>query len=260
MKNVIPVVTAVLLGLAVVFAVSKTLRKSEEVKEQMQTVLIATGEIGEGEVILDGRVGEKEVPVSMVPKNAIDHTNRAFTFNQKTRRLIAKGDYILYSDIELDESKSRALGDGQWGVPVTFHDGVLLRMLKPGDDIAIVGTFVYNDQIKLGKDVDSETKTVSKTVTTVIYPRVSILEISGSTVLLSMPPQQAIALTAIQRRARLYPLLRKKDDDTSLNRKDDGKFEDSALVDMIKGLTNITISAEPEEIQEKTIPAEIKEK
>ena len=161
-------------------------------------------------MILDGRVGEKEVPVSMVPKNAIDHTNRAFTFNQKTRRLIAKGDYILYSDIELDESKSRALGDGQWGVPVTFHDGVLLRMLKPGDDIAIVGTFVYNDQIKLGKDVDSETKTVSKTVTTVIYPRVSILEISGSTVLLSMPPQQAIALTAIQRRARLYPLLRKK--------------------------------------------------
>ena len=36
MKNVIPVVTAVLLGLAVVFAVSKPLRKREEEKEQQQ--------------------------------------------------------------------------------------------------------------------------------------------------------------------------------------------------------------------------------
>ena len=81
MKNVIPVVTAVLLGLAVVFAVSKTLRKSEEVKEQKQTVLIATGEIGEGEVILDGRVREKKVPVSMVTPHAIKHTTHAITSN-----------------------------------------------------------------------------------------------------------------------------------------------------------------------------------
>ncbi|MBQ9367718.1 MAG: hypothetical protein IJT83_08050 [Victivallales bacterium] len=250
MKNVIPVITAVLLGLAVVFAVSKTMKKSEEAEEQKQAVLIATGEISAGDVILDGRVGEKMVPVSAMPKNAIDAGNRAFTLNQKTHRLIAKGDYILYSDIELDDSKSRALGDGQWGVPVTFSDGVLLRMLKPGDDIAIIGTFVYNDTIKLGKDADAETKTVSKTVTTVIYPRVTIMEISGSTVLLSMPPQQAIALTAIQHRAKLYPLLRKKDDDTALNRMNDGKFEDSALTDMLKGLTNISIPNVPEEIKE----------
>ncbi len=250
MKNIIPVITAVLLGLAVVFAVSKTMNKGEETEEQKQAVLIATGEISAGEVILDGRVGVKEVPASAVPKNAIDAGNRAFTFNQKTKRLIAKGDYILYSDIELDDSKSRALGDGQWGVPVTFSDGVLLRMLKPGDDIAIVGTFIYNDKIKLGKDADAETKTVSKTVTTVIYPRVSILEISGSTVLLSMPPQQAIALTAIQRRAKLYPLLRKKDDDTALNRMNDGKFEDSALTEMLRGLNNISIPTVPEEIKE----------
>ena len=250
MKNVIPVITAVLLGLAVVFAVSKTVTKSEETVEKKRSVLIATGEIMEGEAILDGRVGIKLVPVSAVPKNAIDAGNRSFTFNQKARRLISKGDYILYSDIELDDSKSRSLGDGQWGVPVTFADGMLLRMLKPGDDIAIAGTFTYKEEIRQGLNVDSGTKTVTKTVTTVLYPRVSILEISGATVLLSMTPQQAIALTAIQHRVKLYPLLRKKDDDSALNRLNNGKFEDSALTDLLSNITNITIPVIPEEIKE----------
>ena len=87
--------------------------------------------------------------------------------------------------MDLDQSKSRALGDGQWGVPVSFADATLLRMLQPGDDIAIVGTFNYSEPVKMGKNADAEIKMVEKTVTAVIYPRVSILEINGGSVLLS---------------------------------------------------------------------------
>lgn len=250
MKNVIPLITAVLLGLAAVFAVSKTMKNNEKAEEKTKRVLIVTNEIMEGELIQESRVGIKEIPESAAPKNCIDESNQAFTFNQRAKRKIAKGDYLLYSDIELDQSKSRALGDGQWGVPVTFADGVLLKMLQPGDDIAIVGTFVYKDRIKTEKNADAEEKVVEKTVTAVIYPRVSILEIRGATVLLSLPPAQAIALTAIQRKARLYPILRKKKDDNALNRMDGGKFEDSALTDMIKGLQKISIPLVPSEVKE----------
>ena len=250
MKNIIPLVVATLLGLAAVFAASKAMRQSERTEERKRQVVIVTGDIGEGETIPESRVGLKWVPESSVPKNAIDAANIAFTYNQKAVHPIMKGDYILYPDLELDQSKSRALGDGQWGVPVKFADTALLKMLQPGDDIAIVGTFTYKEAVKLGKDADSDQAEVSKTVTAVIYPRVSILAVNGGSVLISLPPQQAIALTAIQRKAALYPILRKKKDDNALNRLNGGKFEDSALTDMIKGLQPIEIPLVPTEVKE----------
>ncbi len=250
MKNVVPLITAVLLGLAAVFAVSKTMAKNDKPEEKLRNVLIVTSDVAQGESIQESRIGVKAVPVSAAPKNCIDESNRAFTYNQKVKRPIAKGDYLLYIDLELDQSKSKALGDGQWGIPVTFADAALLRMLQPGDDIAIVGTFTYREEVKSGKNMDTEKQVVEKTVTTVIYPRVSILEINGSSVLLSMPPQQAVALTAIQRKARLYPILRKKKDDNALNRQNGGKFEDSAMADMVKGLQNISIPLVPSEVKE----------
>ncbi len=251
MKNIIPLVTAVLLGLAAVYAVSRTMKTSERPEEKTRLVLIVTSEIAEGELIQESRVGVKEIPESAMPKNCIDESSKAITYNQRAKRKIARGDYLLYSDLELDQSKSRALGDGQWGCPVTFSDSVLLKMLQPGDDIAIIGTFSYKDKIKTEKNVDAEAKVVEKTVTAVIYPRVTILEINGSSVLLSMPPEQAIALTAIQRKAKLFPILRKKKDDNALNRMDGGKFEDSALTKMIEGLQKIDIPLVPSEIKEE---------
>ena len=104
--------------------------------------------------------------------------------------------------------------------------------------------------MKTGKNADAEVREIPRTVTAVIYPRVSILEINGSSVLLSLPPQQAVALTAIQRKARLYPILRKKKDDNALNRMNGGKFEDAALTDMIKGLQSIAIPLVPTEVKE----------
>ena len=250
MKNIIPLITAVLLGLAAIFAVSKTVKHNEKPDERMRYVLIVTGEIMPGELIQESRIGVKAVPESAAPKNSIDESNRAFTFNQRAKRKISPGDYILYSDIELDQSKSHALGDGQWGVTVTFADAVLTKMLQPGDDIAIIGTFVYQDSIRTEKNEDAEAKVVSKTVTAVIYPRVSILEIQGGSVLLSLTPEQAIAMTTIQRKAQLYPILRKKKDDNALSRMDGGMFEDSALVEMLQGLPKIEIPLVPSEIKQ----------
>ena len=250
MKNAIPLITSVLLGLAAVFAVSKTVKRDDRPEEKKRQVLIATGDVAEGELIPESRVGVKSVPESAVPKNAIDVSNMAFTYNQRAKRPITKGDYILYLDIELDQSKSRALGDGQWGVPVKFADTTLLSMLQPGDDIAIVGTFTYKEAVKRGKNADEGAEIVNRNVTAVVYPRVSILAINGSGVLLSMPPRQAIALTAIQRKASLYPILRKKKDDNALNRSDGGKFEDSALVEMVKGLQSIEIPQVPYEVDQ----------
>ena len=248
-KNILPLIVAVLLGVAAVFAVSKTLKKQDRPVERSRYVVIVTGEIAEGELIPETRIGVKAVPESAAPLNCIDERNKAITYNQRAKRLIAKGDYLLYTDIELDQSKSRALGDGQWGVPVAFSDSMMLRFLQPGDDIAIVGTFKYKETIKQSKDANAEPIVREKTVTAVVYPRVSILDIQSGTVLLSMPPQQAVALTAIQKQAKLFPILRKKKDNNALSRKDGGMFEDSAMTDMVKGLHSIGIPEVPAEYQ-----------
>lgn len=239
MKNIIPLITAVLLGFAAVFAVSYTIKQQDKPEEKMRDVLIVTASIAKGE-ILENKIAVKSVPESAAPKNCIDASGFTHASNQRATRAITKGDYLQTFDI-LDQSKSSTLGDGQWGVPVSFSDASLLKMLRPGDDIAIIGTFTYQQEVP-DKNADAAARFVTKNVTAVIYPRVNILEISGNTVLLSMPPRQAIALTAIQRKASLYPLLRKKDDEYALNRKDGGKFEDSALADMLKGLDNDNIT------------------
>lgn len=238
MKNLIPLVTAVLFGLATVFAVSKTMNKKDKPQEKMCQVLIVSSPVERGEILSENKIAVKSVPVSAAPRNSIDASNKSFVENQRTKRPIVRGDYILYMDLELDQSKSKTLGDGQWGVPVTFADPLLLRMLQPGDDIAIVGTYSYQELIQTEKNADAPVRSVSKTVTTVLYPRVSILEINGSTVLLSMPPRQAVALTAIQHKVSLYPLLRKKNDENALNIKDGGKFEESALAEIVETLKN----------------------
>lgn len=45
MKNIIPLITAVLLGLAAVFAVSRTLKQQDKPQEKMRQVLIVTSSI-----------------------------------------------------------------------------------------------------------------------------------------------------------------------------------------------------------------------
>jgi Flp pilus assembly protein CpaB len=243
MKNFIPLITAVLLGLATVFAVSKTMSKKDEPQEKKRQVLIVTSSINAGEELQANKINVKEVPDSKAPKDSIHWSNKSLVVGQRTKRPIKEDDYILYSDLELDQSKSKSLGDGQWGVPVTFADSMLLRMLHPGDDIAIIGTYSYLESVETGgKNADAPKRTVSKTVTTVLYPRVSVLEINGSAVLLSMPPKDAVALTAIQHNVSLYPLLRKKNDDNALTISDGGKFEDSALAEVVEQLKNQKIS------------------
>ena len=251
MKNIIPLVIAVILGLAAVFAVSRTVSKNKENTEQMVEIVAASRMLGTGETVAEAFVIPREVPMSALPKQHIKWENRSMIIGQKVLHVIAKGDYLLLSDIGMSRSMGNVIGDGEWGFPVSFADSSLVSMLQPGDEIAIVGTFKVSETVKQGKNLDAKEETFTRMVTSVIFPRVRILEITNSGgVFLSLPPQQALALTAISREAELYPLLRKTNDTKALNRKDAGIFENSALTRMIEGLTPIDIPAVPVEIKE----------
>ncbi|MBQ4481297.1 MAG: hypothetical protein II943_11745 [Victivallales bacterium] len=232
MKNLIPVITAVLLGLATVFAVSKATNKNTvEAKQngKMIKVLVASETIKKGEMLDNKQFMAVDIPEAYFERLSNDlckEEDQSLIQGKRSKRPITKGDYILVSYFDEDSE----LGKGKWGVPVTFSDSALLRMLKVGDEIAIAGTFTYTSRQSESKDENAEKKEVSRTVTMVLYPNETIQEIQGTTVLFAMEPEKAVKLTAIQRRVKLFPLKRRPNDDSFTNRTEISKFEDGNLM------------------------------
>ena len=127
-----------------------------------------------------------------------------------------------------------------------------MNVIQPGDEIAIIILFQYDQLVKRDKDANAKAEKVSKRVARVLYPRVRVLEKRGSAVILSMPPQQAIALTTIQQQAQLFPLLRKANDSRGLNVKDGGIFElsNDFFANLAEGLQKIEIPTMPSDMKQ----------
>ena len=242
MKNVIPVITAVILGLAAVFAVSRVMSKQTVTPDAKVAIVASSQALKVGETITEAFIYPKQVSVNSLPQQRILWENRSLVLGQKTLSPIAKNDYILFSNIGLSSSMGNIIGQGEWGVPVSFADSTLLKVIQPADEIAIVGVFNVKVAVKTQKNADAAPETVTKRVSTVIYPRVRVLEKCGnSAVILSMPPQQAIALINVQQQCELYPVLRRTNDIKGLSRKDGGIFEDSVLAKLVNDLEPIDI-------------------
>jgi Flp pilus assembly protein CpaB len=242
MKNIIPVITAVILGLASVFAVSRIMSHKAVSPEATVDIVATSQTLKANETIEEDFIYAKKVGVSSVPQQRILWENRSMVIGQKTLVPIAKNDFLLYSNVGLSSSMGNIIGKGEWGVTVSFADSTLLKVIQPGDEIAIVGIFKITSLIKTEKDTEAKPEAVTREVSTVIYPRVRILEKCGNnSVILSMPPQQALALINVQQRCKLYPLLRKTNDANVLNRKDGGIFEESTLLKLVDGLDAIEI-------------------
>ena len=242
MRNIIPVITAVILGLAAVFAVSRVMAKQTIAPEPKVAIVAASQNLNAGDTITEDFIYPKMVSVSSLPQQRILWDSHSIVLGQKALMDIVKNDYILLSNIGLSSSMGNIIGRGEWGVPVTFDDRKLLSVLQPGDEIAIIGIFKVKVELKTQKDTQAEQQSIEKTVSTVLYPRVRILEkVDKDSVILSMPPQQAIALLNLQENCKLFPLLRRTNDEKGLNRKDGGIFEESTLTKLINELEPIKI-------------------
>ncbi|MBO7482727.1 MAG: Flp pilus assembly protein CpaB [Kiritimatiellae bacterium] len=244
MKNTIPLIIAVVLGLVAVFAVSRMIRPKDADREDQYTFVVsAAKEITPRDgAIKESWLMKRRVEMSSMPSKAIPWTQVNRIVGQSTIRAIARGDYILASDVAgLEIRLSDALADGEWAVPVTFSDPALVKFLQPGDEIAILGTSVMQQTVQQ-QDMSEKPETVDMRATSVIFPCVRILDIgkgdgirreddiSGGSIILALTPQQSATLIAAQRTMELYPALRRTGDTRALKRRDvgivtDGTFE-----------------------------------
>ena len=171
MKNVIPIVVAVVLGLAAVYAVSRTMADKDDRVEKNVAVVASSRGLQPRDVLTEALISPRVVSVNALPAQHITWENRNMILGQQMLNSVSRGDYILLSDVGLTRSKGQIVGDGEWGVPVSFADATLVKMLQAGDEIAIVASYNVVVREKVDKNVDAAPQEIRKNVTSVLFPR-----------------------------------------------------------------------------------------
>ncbi|MCL1888089.1 MAG: hypothetical protein FWF96_04380, partial [Kiritimatiellaeota bacterium] len=140
MKNTIPLVIAVILGLAAVFAVSRTMAKKEDRPNKTVEVLVATSDLKEEQELTEGRYKLESIPGAAYKAHQhVDAPSLPIVKGLKMARDVPKGSFILWNDLVNDTGMlSTEVGRGEWAVPVRFSDASLLDFIEAGDEIAIV--------------------------------------------------------------------------------------------------------------------------
>lgn len=252
MKNIIPLIVSVMLGLAAVYFVSKLLFEKENTETETKvSVVVAARNLDANDELSQGALTYKDIPKSAVPKNALLWENVSLAYGQQLPHAVSEDEYILMTDIRAQATLSDCARQGEWTIPVTFSDPALVKMLMPDDEIAIISTYV-SKEVVMDKDMKvsdgSGVKVNESRETSVLLPCVRVIGIanergsfresgsSSGTIFVSLPPQQAMILIAAQRESELYPVLRKRNDSVALNRKDGGVVNAGTFAKIRRGL------------------------
>lgn len=246
MKNFIPLILAVVLGLAAVFGIRHLLAERETAAAATVAVVVAAQDVPANTALTESVLAKREVPRNAVPAKAIKWEQRALVLRQKSMRNVMRGDYIQWSDMGRADGVSSLIGEGEWAISVPFSDSTIGAMLRPGDEIAIVGTF---DAAAAKVGANNEKASSRARVTATILPRVRIVSVGGenaSTIVLSLKPEQAQLLIDAQRVASLYPALRRPNDETNLDRLKTGMVTPSTYDQLLSGQKLIELPAVPD--------------
>ncbi len=251
-KNVIPLVLAVILALAAVFAVHRLIgQKTPMGEEEMMSVVVAARSLAPDELINDGAITKKVIPRSAAPSKAIGWHQTAMILNQKMKTSVSKGDYIVLDDIGVGRGLSDMVGDGEWAVSISLNGGAITSRLRPGDEIAIIGTYMLKEKNQ-SPVIGQEAKVSSRKITTVILPQVRILALDGNRqqggdeFVLALPPSQAQMLLGAQAQGvELSPALRKPHDETNLNRTTTGMIDSETFDNLALGVERTLVPVVP---------------
>ncbi len=204
---------AVILGLAAVFAVSRTVARNSMTDESRIAVVVASGNLRSGAALARSDLASKRIPQSAyIGHQHIRYDNLAMIEGQRIHRDIAKGGFILLNDVEgADGGFASEVGNSYWVVPIHFSDTTLVKLLEPNDEIAIVTIreAVRSREVTGGA---ARTEVTSEQVATVVFPCIRVMRKDGDNVLVALPPPEAMKLLMANRNMPLYPMLRRKGD------------------------------------------------
>ncbi|MBR1836168.1 MAG: hypothetical protein IJ783_02665 [Kiritimatiellae bacterium] len=215
MKNTIPLVLAVLLGLAAVFSVNRTLAGASVRKEDSESVVFASVKIAKDKQVSSSMCTTKRIPKkAYLPGRHIPASQIPRIEGLKASRDIPPDSPILFDDLQTGNGgQSDLVGIGEFVVAVKFQDSPLMSHLKPLDEIAIAA--MQNVQVKEETGETDETRKYryrTERRLSVLFPYIKVLDVSNGSVLVSAPPEKALQLVTASQNFPLYPLLRRTGD------------------------------------------------
>ena len=255
MKNTVPLIFAVVFGLAAVFGISRLIasKTAEEEKNYVYVVAAARDIIFKDGAIKESWLMKKRVEISSLPAKAILWEQANSVIGQTVMRTVARNDYILANDISGVEVRlANAVASGEWAVPVSFANGKIVKFLKPGDEIAILGASSVS-QVITSRDKSQKPQEVKEESMSVLFPCVRILDVGrgdglrraedygSDTIIVSLSPRQAMALVAAQRKMQIYVALRRANDVNALRRRDVGVVDEKTFQELKQNLESVVL-------------------
>lgn len=183
MKNRIPLIAALVLGvIAVLFIRSYIQRVEDEAAARLRgrPVVSARVNIPEGAAITEAMLMPKEVPAQFIPPQAIEGTAELRQIiGRRTRVPLAAGQAVLWSDLEVERRGGLAVlipeGERAFTAPITA--GVPSTLLQSNDRVDILGLFTLPQEGEQPRGGQAAWRESSDLVCVVLLQNVSILAV-----------------------------------------------------------------------------------
>ena len=200
MKNRLPIIAAVILGIVAVVAIQSYVnRVREEAKSEFRgrPVTAARSEIRAGTVVTEEMLREIRVPDQFIPRQAITSAEEKRQVVGRTSRVdIRAGQLVLWSDLEIEKrgGLSALIPDGERAFAVEISQGVNTELLQLNDKVDIIG--IFQEPPETGPAMSTPTLpgggVSGQTVCVVLLQNVNVMAI-GSTIGQTYRPEGANA-------------------------------------------------------------------
>ena len=186
MKNKFPLVIAIVIGVAALFAIRQYVNKMQQqaaAKLKGELVAAAATDIPAGAELTSQMIGAKEVPPQFIPGQAIQGNDQVkLILGRKTRVAIKAGSIILWSDVanEAVGGLSSIIPTGQGAFAVSIAKGVNSGLIQPGDHIDIIGSFAVPKPTQPLPTTTATWRQASDMVNVVLLQDVTVLAVGGA--------------------------------------------------------------------------------
>jgi pilus assembly protein CpaB len=186
MKNKIPLIAAILLGIVAILAIRSYVQRVEQeaqAKLKGKPVVAARMDIKAGTEIELDLVAPKEVPPAFIPPQAIQGSlELKQIIGRKTRVPLRAGQIILWSDMESERrgGLSALIPEGDGAFTVNIGQGISSSLIQPNDHIDIIASFAVPKGNQPAPGPTASWRQASDMVNVVLLQNVTVLAIGDT--------------------------------------------------------------------------------
>jgi Flp pilus assembly protein CpaB len=186
MKNKFPLIIAIVIGVAALFAIRQYVNKMEQqtaAKLKGEPVVAAAADIPAGTELTSQMLFAKEVPRQFIPAQAIQGSDQVKQIlGSKTRVAIRAGQIMLWSDLasEAGGGLSSIIPAGEGAFTVSISKGIKPGLIQPSDHIDIIGSFAVPKPTQPLPNSTATWRQGSDVVNVVLLQNVTVLAVGGA--------------------------------------------------------------------------------